>query len=67
LLLPGGDSTGLSPVAALTADRDETLALLGTVLASAPDELKPEVQHLIGAMAAEFDATIAHLEARTTE
>jgi hypothetical protein len=63
-----GDSSAAAgaPVVILAADRDEALLVLDAALAAAPDELKPDIERLMRELSREFDATIAHLETRTT-
>jgi len=65
LLVPGSASSELGPVAALSADRDESIAVLQAALQAAPDELKPDIERLMTEMSRQFDETIALLEART--
>lgn len=65
LVLPDSTSSELSPVAAVSADRDEAIAVLQAALEAAPEELKPDIERLMSEMAREFDATIAHLETTT--
>lgn len=64
---PSGAQEGVSPVAALRADREEALSLLSVVLDAAPEDLKPRIEQLMTELSREFDATIAHLETRATE
>ena len=64
-LAPDSASLVVAPIAVLNADRDEALLVLEAALASAPEELKPSIERLMGELAREFDATIAHLETTT--
>lgn len=59
---PGVTGSALAPIVVLTADRAEALSVLQSLLATAPDELKPDIERLMGQLAHEFDLTIAHLE-----
>jgi len=61
------DSSGttLAPIAVLSADRTESLAILERALAVAPDDLKPDIERLMTELSREFDLTIAHLETKT--
>ena len=63
---PSGTADTLSPVAVLNSDREGALSLLSVVRDTAPEELKPRIEHLMFELSREFDATIAHLESRTT-
>ncbi|NLE95609.1 MAG: hypothetical protein GX600_08025 [Dehalococcoidia bacterium] len=64
-LVSADASTGVAPVAALSADREEAMGVLQAALEAAPEELKPDVQRLMSELTREFDATIAHLEDTT--
>ncbi len=65
LLTPGSPDATLAPVAVLNADRTESLALLDDLLAAAPDDLKPDIEHLMTELSREFETTIAYLETKT--
>jgi len=62
---PDSPSAVIAPILVLTADRAEALVVLEAVLASAPEELKPDIERLMRELSREFDATISHLETRT--
>jgi hypothetical protein len=66
VLAPDSTSVAVAPIVLLNADRAEALLVLEAALASAPEELKPNIERLMGELAREFDATIAHLETTTT-
>jgi hypothetical protein len=55
----------VAPIVVLNADRTESLAILERVLATAPDDMKPEIERLMTELSREFDLTIAHLETMT--
>ncbi len=65
-MAPPDPSEALSPIAVLNADREGSLELLAGVLDEAPEELKPRIEQLMAELSREFDATIAHLETKTT-
>jgi hypothetical protein len=65
LVLPDSSSAPLAPIAILAADRADALALLDDVLQSAPEGLRPDVEHLMNELSREFDTTISYLETRT--
>ena len=52
-LVSADASTGVAPVAALSADRDEAMGVLQAALEAAPEELKPDVQRLMSELMSE--------------
>ncbi|GEM_PF-2755316 len=67
IMVPPDSPLTTSPIAALNASRSDSLHLLSSVLEVAPEELRPRIERLMTELAREFDATIAHLDATTTE
>jgi hypothetical protein len=65
VMAPDNSGAALAPIAALSADRAESLALLESALQVAPEGLRPDIERLMNELAIEFDATISHLETRT--
>ena len=65
VVLPDSPAATLAPIAVLSADRAEALALLESVLQSAPEGLRPDVERLMNELSREFDTTISYLETKT--
>ncbi len=65
ILAPATSDATLAPVAVLNEDRTQSLALLESVLAAAPDDLKPDIERLMTELSRDFDTTIAYLETKT--
>ncbi len=65
LLSAPAASAVLTPAVVLSADRDSSLELLQSALLVAPEELRPEIERLVTALAYEFDTTIARLQSTT--
>lgn len=65
VLAPDSSSAMVAPIVVLKADHTEALGILEAVLASAPEELKPDIERLMRQLSQEFDATITHLELKT--